>query len=149
VAVPARAPGPLPPCVGADGAPQARPAAGSLLPATEQAGERARLRARHRLYLAEECRHRSLDTQVCGGLRRCALWGQAYAHYARVAAPPPDDEAAEPAGAAPASAADAASEAVRRAYLAPVLGGDEPPAPMARAADPGADPCAPRACAPL
>lgn len=67
---------------------------------------------------------------------------QAFAHYSRAAAPPPEDEAAEAAapGAAPRTAAEAAREAVRDAYLAPVLGGDEAPVPVARPADAGALP---------
>lgn len=68
---------------------------------------------------------------------------QAFAHYSRAAAPPHDDEPADPAGpsageAAPWSAAEAAREAVQRAYLAPVLGGEEPTVPAAAPADAGA-----------
>ncbi len=65
MAVPAQAPGLLRPCMGADGAPQARPAARSLLPATNKAGERAYLRVRHCLCWDGECRHLSLETKVC------------------------------------------------------------------------------------
>lgn len=70
---------------------------------------------------------------------------QAFARYSRAAAPGPDDEAEQAAapgggGPGPRSAADAAREAVRLAYLAPVLGGDEAPVPMARPADAGALP---------
>ena len=67
----------------------------------------------------------------------------AFAHYSRAAAPPHDDDPADPTGpstgeAAPWSAAEAAREAVRRAYLAPVLGGGELTVPAVAPADAGA-----------
>ncbi|KAK9830989.1 hypothetical protein WJX81_005854 [Elliptochloris bilobata] len=93
--------------------------------------------ARRRRSLLARVRRQALSVHVVPELAT----EKAFAHYSRAAAPPPDDEpvdAAAPGGAAPRSAAAAAREAVRCAYLAPVLGGEEAPVPVACQADAGA-----------